>query len=67
MGLWSRLARTFRRRRHDAEIAEELQFHLDMDVADGHTAREARIRLGGVTRTLLIDNAGALVATHDRR
>ena len=30
MGLWSRLARTFRRRRHDAEIAEELQFHLDM-------------------------------------
>jgi predicted permease len=51
VGLWSRLARTFRRRRHDAEIAEELQFHLDMDVADGHTAREARIRLGGVTRT----------------
>jgi len=50
MGLWSRLARTFRRGRHDAEIAEELQFHLDMDVADGQSPREARLRLGSVTR-----------------
>jgi predicted permease len=50
VGLWSRLARTLRRGRHDAEIAEELQFHLDMDVADGHTVRDARLRLGGVTR-----------------
>src|SRR6185436_3580455 len=49
MGLWSRLARTVRRGRHDAEIAEELQFHLDMDVADGQSPREARLRLGSAT------------------
>ena len=50
MGLWSRLRRTFRPGSHDAEIREELDFHLQMDVAAGHDAREARIRLGGLTR-----------------
>jgi hypothetical protein len=47
---WSRLARTFRRGRHDADIEEELRFHLDMDVADGQSPREARLRLGSATR-----------------
>ena len=50
MGVWSRLARTFRRGRHDADIEEELRFHLDMDVADGHSPRDARLRLGSATR-----------------
>jgi predicted permease len=50
MGVWSRLRKTFRGDRHIAEIQEELQFHLDMDAADGHDARTARLRLGNVTR-----------------
>ena len=50
MGMWSRLRRTFRDDRHSAEIQEELQFHLDMDAADGHDYRETRLRLGNVTR-----------------
>src|SRR2546427_13297728 len=50
MGLWSRLRRTFCDGRHSAEIEEELQFHLDMDIADGHDVRQARMRLGNATR-----------------
>jgi len=50
MGTWSRIKRTFRGDRHDAEINEELQFHLDMDAADGHDHRQTRLRLGNVTR-----------------
>jgi len=46
MGFWSRFARTFRREEHDAEINEELQFHLDMKSHDGHSARDARVRFG---------------------
>jgi predicted permease len=48
--MWSRLVRTFRTGRHDADIEAELQFHLDMDVADGRSRREARLRLGNVAR-----------------
>jgi len=50
MGMWSRAAKIFRGDRHAVEIREELQFHLDMDVADGHNRREAHLRLGNVTR-----------------
>ncbi len=50
MGLWSRLKRTFRSSRYSADIEEELQFHLDMDVADGRDRREARMRLGSMAR-----------------
>ena len=50
MGMWSRITRTFRGDRHSAEIEEELQFHLDMDAADGHDHRQARVRLGNVRR-----------------
>jgi predicted permease len=50
MGLWSRLRKTFRGDRHSDEIQEELQFHLDMDAADGHDYRHTRLRLGNVTR-----------------
>src|SRR6476661_5306408 len=50
MGMWSRITRTFRGDRHSAEIQEELQFHLEMDTAEGHDRREARMRLGHVTR-----------------
>ncbi len=49
-GLWSRLKRTVRAGRHNADIEEELQFHLDMDAADGHDYRRTRLRLGSVTR-----------------
>jgi predicted permease len=48
MGLWSRFKRTFRGGSHSDEIQEELQFHLDMDAAAGHSAREARLRLGNL-------------------
>ena len=50
MGMWSRIRKTFRGDRHTAEIQEELQFHLQMDAAQGHGAREARMRLGHVAR-----------------
>ena len=50
MGMWSRIRRTFSGDRHNAEIQEELQFHLDMDTAEGRDRREARMRLGHVTR-----------------
>ena len=50
MGIWSRIARTFRGDRHSAEIEEELQFHLDMDAAGGHDRRQTRLRLGNVRR-----------------
>jgi len=50
MGIWSRIRKTFRGDRHSAEILEELQFHLDMDAADGHDYRQTRLRLGNVTR-----------------
>lgn len=50
MGMWSRIGKIFRGGRHSAEIQEELQFHLDMDMAEGHDRREARLRLGNVTR-----------------
>src|SRR5215469_10962430 len=50
MGTWSRLKKTFRGSRHNAEIQEELEFHLAMDAARGQTPREARMRLGNRTR-----------------
>ena len=50
MGWWSRLRRTFDRGEHRAEIDEELQFHLDMEMASGRAPREARLRLGNSTR-----------------
>src|SRR5258708_2174309 len=49
MGLWSRLRRTIREGRHGADISEKLQFHLDLDVAHGHSPGDARMRLGSVT------------------
>jgi predicted permease len=48
--MWSRIRKTLRGDRHSVEIQEELQFHLDMDAAGGHDPREARMRLGNVTR-----------------
>jgi hypothetical protein len=48
--MWSRIRKTFRGDRHIAEIHEELRFHLDMDTAEGRGLREARIRLGHLTR-----------------
>jgi len=50
MSFWSRLQRTASSRRHAEEIRDELQFHLDMDVASGRDPREARIRLGNRSR-----------------
>src|SRR6266851_502248 len=58
MGLWSRLTRTIRGGRHSADIEEELQSHLDMDVADGRYPREARRRLGNVT--LIVEETRAM-------
>ena len=50
MGIWSRLAKTVRGGHHSEDIQEELQFHLDMDAADGHDYRQTRLRLGNMTR-----------------
>src|SRR5215813_12624064 len=50
MSWWSRIAKTFRGERHIADIGEELQFHLDMDIAGGRTPRDAHLRLGNMTR-----------------
>lgn len=50
MSVWSRLKKTFRGGRHNAEIQEELEFHLAMDAARGQTPRAARMRLGNLTR-----------------
>ena len=50
MGMWSRIRKTLRGDRHSVEIQEELQFHLDIDTAGGLDQREARMRLGNVTR-----------------
>jgi predicted permease len=50
MGIWSRLTRTFRGGHHSEDIEEELQFHLDMDAADGPDDRQARLRLGNLAR-----------------
>ena len=41
MGVWSRIVRTFRAGRHTDDIEEELQFHLEMDMADGRDRRGA--------------------------
>ena len=46
MSLWTRLARTFRRSRHDAEIEEEIAFHLAMRAAQSDDARAARLKFG---------------------
>jgi predicted permease len=48
--MWSRIRKTLRGDHHSAEIEEELRFHLDMDTAGGPDPREARMRLGNVTR-----------------
>jgi len=50
MSLWSRMRNTLTGRRLDDEIAEELQFHLEMDGAGGRSPRDARLRLGNVAR-----------------
>ena len=50
MGLWSKLTRTVRRRQHDADIDEELRGHLEMEIAAGATARDARLHLGNPVR-----------------
>ena len=58
-GWWMRVAGLFGKRRHEAEIAEELEAHVRMHIEDnlraGTTAEEARrealIKLGGMEQT----------------
>jgi predicted permease len=50
MSVWSRFKKTLRSGRHNAEIQEELEFHLSMDAARGQSNRGARARLGNLTR-----------------
>ncbi len=50
MSLWSRIKNVFRPEPHLQEIREELDFHLAMDQANGRDKREARLRLGNVSR-----------------
>jgi hypothetical protein len=60
---WVRILGTFRSR--DAEVEEELRFHLEMAEQDalrrGGTRREARLRAGGTAQALeSVRNQGAI-------
>ena len=66
MSIWSRLRNTIARRRHDAEIEEELQFHLDMAAATGDVPEPRRLRFGDVTRTAEETRAMGVVEWLDR-
>jgi predicted permease len=44
---WFRLAHLWQRRRHERELAEELEFHLAMKIRAGRSAEEARREFGG--------------------
>ena len=56
---WRRLAATLRPSRHDRDLAEELESHLQLHIDDClrrgmspvEARREARLRLGGVAQT----------------
>ena len=50
MSLWSKIRNSIRGGRLDADIDDELRFHLEMDEAGGRDRRAARLRLGNVTR-----------------
>jgi predicted permease len=50
MGLWSRLRKTFHSSGYDAEIEEEIKFHLAMKAQNGTDLGEARIRFGNVSK-----------------
>ena len=52
MSWWTRISGALRPRRRDAELQEELQFHLESRVRDGMTPQEARRALGGYDRAL---------------
>lgn len=62
MSLWSRIKNVFQPEPHLQEIREELEFHLKMDQANGLDKREARLRLGNVTRIAEETHAAATVA-----
>lgn len=50
MGFWSRLKKTFHSSGYDAEIEEEIKFHLAMKAQNGTDLREARIRFGNTSK-----------------
>ncbi|HVE16084.1 MAG TPA: permease prefix domain 1-containing protein, partial [Chthoniobacterales bacterium] len=52
MSWWNRIAALFRPRRLDADLQEEIQFHLDSRIRDGMTPAEARRALGGRDRAI---------------
>jgi predicted permease len=62
MSLWSRIKNAFRPGLHLQEIDEELDFHLEMDQAYGRDRREARLRLGNVSRIAEETRAAGTVA-----
>ena len=49
MSFWSRLLRTLSRTRHDADIDEEIAFHLAMKAQATADPRHARLRFGNPT------------------
>jgi predicted permease len=49
MSFWSRLIRTLSRTRHDADIDEEIAFHLAMKAQATADPRHARLRFGNPT------------------
>jgi predicted permease len=49
MSFWSRLRKTISHNTADAEIEEEIEFHLAMKTREGQDPREARLRFGNPT------------------
>lgn len=62
MGLWSRIRNVLQPEPHLQEIREELDFHLEMDQAHGRDERDARRRLGNVSRIAQETRAAGTVA-----
>lgn len=50
MGFWSKLRKTFQPDRHNAEIDEEIRFHLAMKQQAGSDPRETAIRFGNAVK-----------------
>lgn len=63
MSFWSKLGRTFRPGRYDAEIEEEIRYHLAMKEQGGGDRRTARVRFGNPSKLKEDTRAQGLMTT----